>query len=488
MRVIKRMSILLLLSIAPTIFAQTNCPAIVSAALQAVDTACMATERNQACYGNIVLEAIPRVGTPNFNFKQPGDIVSLSAIEGLKLSSLSLADEIWGVALLRVQANLPDTLPGQNVTFLLFGDVKLTDASSQVVERSLIATSGVNVRLRPTANANNVIASLKSGQEATGTGRLSDSSWIRIRIDDGSEGWVFADFLKGELHQLLTVEPGTLAYGPMQAFYFITGLNDAPCEDAPDSGILIQTPEGAGKIRLRANEVDIQLGSTIYLQAAPDSAMSISVIEGYAIVTAQGQSQIVPSGTVSTIPLDRSGLASGPPTYPQPYVFNRLRYLPLNSAVFVPTEIEHATVHANIQVAIDELQSSNSNNSVNNTATDTSVPSGIQNPDQPASGRWVMLHATRENTCDPSKIPVGNVARSTPLFTFSPDHANFILDWGSGQTQTYVLSGGTTYVWHANPQATETITFTTPTTFVGEHLGLYNDCTYIDDLSGSYMG
>jgi hypothetical protein len=31
---------------------------------------------------------------------------------------------------MRVQANLPDTLPGQNVTFLLFGDVELADESA----------------------------------------------------------------------------------------------------------------------------------------------------------------------------------------------------------------------------------------------------------------------------------------------------------------------------------------------------------------------
>ena len=30
----------------------------------------------------------------------------------------------------------------------------------------------------------------------------------------------------------------------MQAFYFRSGIGDAPCAEAPNSGILIQTPEG----------------------------------------------------------------------------------------------------------------------------------------------------------------------------------------------------------------------------------------------------
>ena len=37
----------------------------------------------------------------------------------------------WGVALMRIQANLPDTLPGQNVTMLIFGDVQIQNAGGE---------------------------------------------------------------------------------------------------------------------------------------------------------------------------------------------------------------------------------------------------------------------------------------------------------------------------------------------------------------------
>ncbi len=33
--------------------------------------------------------------------------------------------------MLRIQANLPDTMPGQNVTILLFGDVSIYNADSE---------------------------------------------------------------------------------------------------------------------------------------------------------------------------------------------------------------------------------------------------------------------------------------------------------------------------------------------------------------------
>ena len=38
--------------------------------------------------------------------------------------------------------------------------------------------------------------------------------------------------------------------------------------EAPQDGILIQTPKGVGQINMRANDVDIQLGSTAYLAGA----------------------------------------------------------------------------------------------------------------------------------------------------------------------------------------------------------------------------
>ena len=59
----------------------------------------------------------------------------------------------WGVSLMQLQANLPDTLPGQNVTVLLFGDVTLQPAlASNEIEVRVAATNGVNVRGGPSTN------------------------------------------------------------------------------------------------------------------------------------------------------------------------------------------------------------------------------------------------------------------------------------------------------------------------------------------------
>src|SRR5690606_34316427 len=99
-------------------------------ALNAADTACDSTGRNEVCYGNIQIEATARDEAPQFSFVSLGDMVSVLDVQSMTLSAYDEATEAWGVAIMRLQANIPDTLPGQNVTFILFGDVQITDASA----------------------------------------------------------------------------------------------------------------------------------------------------------------------------------------------------------------------------------------------------------------------------------------------------------------------------------------------------------------------
>ncbi len=120
--------IILMLCIGINAVMAQDCPSIVERALQAADNACSAIGRNQACYGNIHLDAVVRPDGGDVQFEKPGDILDLVRINSLHLSPLDESNSEWGVALLKVQANLPDTLPGQNVTMLMFGDVQLTEA------------------------------------------------------------------------------------------------------------------------------------------------------------------------------------------------------------------------------------------------------------------------------------------------------------------------------------------------------------------------
>jgi hypothetical protein len=145
---------------------------------------------------------------------------------------------------MNLQANLPDTLPGQNVTFLLFGDVEITNA---------------------------------------------------VAPEENSD------------------------LQPMQAFYLRTGIGDAACAEAPESGVLVQTPEGASSVVFNVNGVDVEMGSTVFFQSDVELGMTVSTLEGAAYVSAQNGSQPILPGTWVRVPLGQGLLPSDPPGLPLSY-------------------------------------------------------------------------------------------------------------------------------------------------------------------------
>lgn len=321
------------------VLAQDNtCSATVQQAISTVQDDCAATGRNQACYGNVLLEATPRDTATNFTFDDRGDIINVVDLERLRVSAFDPASNTWGIALMQVQANLPDTLPGQNVTFLLFGDVEIQNAvpASEPLTTIAITSSGnINVRSGPSTNYR-VAGSLANGTATSANGRNQDSSWLRILLPDSDVlGWVFADLVTpdGDVSTLSVVDAAAtdMPLTPMQAFRFSAGLGNPNCTDAPQDGILIQTPQGVGKIALRVNDVAVQLGSTAYLQAQPGANMTVSLLDGEGQVTANGASVSVPAGAQVDVPVDANLNASGEPSDPRPYDADLMQPLPVQA-------------------------------------------------------------------------------------------------------------------------------------------------------------
>ncbi len=112
----------------PTVPSGLTCDQLVTLAVTTVGVVCDNLGRNQACYGNrlVSVDFKPNV---NANFAQSGDKVDLLSIQRLQTSALSRVSNDWGIAILKAQVNLPDALPGQNVTFLLFGDASIDNPS-----------------------------------------------------------------------------------------------------------------------------------------------------------------------------------------------------------------------------------------------------------------------------------------------------------------------------------------------------------------------
>ncbi len=315
-------------------------------ALEATDSACSDTGRNQACYGNV--QVAVDISTGETVFEQAGDQVDLTIVQSLHLSPMDETEGVWGVALLRVQANIPDTLPGQNITFLLFGDVDIMNAGTAAPPTVTVTSTGsVNLRSGPGTDFA-VVNTLAADETAAANGRNADSSWLRLTFSDGSTAWVFAQLvtIEGDISSLAVVNAGDEApatdTNPMQAFYFRSGVGDAGCETAPNSGILIQTPQGVTEVVLSVNEVTIRLASTAFLQAEEDDeegTLYIYLLEGHGIIESAGEQQLARAGTVVTVPLDADLAASGPPSLPHPYAAADVQGLPVGTGGTEAVEI-----------------------------------------------------------------------------------------------------------------------------------------------------
>ncbi|MBK8025861.1 MAG: SH3 domain-containing protein [Chloroflexi bacterium] len=319
---------------------EAACSAYLEQALAAVQDACGATGRNQACYGNFSMQATTREAAIILDFDARGDVANVADLQTLRLDGLNTEANTWGIALMKIQANLPDSLPGENVTFLLFGDVEIENAANSVASIAVTTLNASNVRQRPSTEAT-VIGSLTSGETVTADGRTADFTWLRVRLPDSdSLGWVSADLLQptGDVATLSEVDPAndTVPFTPMQAFYFRSGASGTTCETAPQDGILIQTPEGVGQISLRANDVDIQLGSTAFIKAQPGGSMSFSILEGAGRARVDGEYIEVPAGSWVEIPMSDDLSASGAPSNPKPYNNDSLQRVPVQ---LLPREI-----------------------------------------------------------------------------------------------------------------------------------------------------
>jgi hypothetical protein len=322
----------------------SECPVIVRTALSLTQQRCSGTGINQICYGHLVLDAQPRTGLADFGFNEPGDIVNVIEVQSLRLSALNTENGRWGVVMMQVDANTNPPLANQpQVQMLLFGDAELNDATRFLPG---FVTEPVNVRIQPSLNSP-VLSSLNANAEITANGRLDDGSWLRINLSD-QNGWIRSDLvtLSGDPEWLPAVnasaagtDPTLAEFGPMQAFYFRSGVEDAPCAEAPNSGMLIQTPEGIAAISIWMDEVVIQMNATAFIQAQPDGSLTVRVIEGSAQVTAFDTTRTVASGMQVSVPLNANLAPSDAPSDPVPYEDEAMQALPialLNRPVTIP--------------------------------------------------------------------------------------------------------------------------------------------------------
>src|SRR5260221_1728473 len=209
--------------------------------------ACYANHQLTVSYGNLAANVTPPP------FSDPGNIAPLESLKSIQASPLNLGLGQWGVALMKLRADLPGTVGGAPVTFIIYGDTKLEDAS----QTSTPAPGDANTAPLAPINA--------------------------FYLSNG-----------------VTLQPSCTAVAS---------------ETLPAGGLLIDSPDGR-KVKFTADGAEIVIGSGVIMRAVPNQQMIVTVLHGGISVTAHGQTVSAGPLQGISVPLGGSNglIASGPPS------------------------------------------------------------------------------------------------------------------------------------------------------------------------------
>lgn len=263
--------VLLGLSVAGAAAQPTSCGPLVTEALHAVDVNCTALGRNSVCYGFNRVDASFFTPASDDFFSTPSDRAPLTELASIQTAPLNVDSGQWGVAMMNVQANVPNTLPGQAVTFVLLGDARVENAVPP--ENAFVAGEPVRVMINTGARVNvrsgpgttfNIVANADPGQLFDVDARDATGTWFRIS-GPAPYQWVSRSLVIVQQGGDATLDALPVAtdqpLSPMQAFYFRTGIGAPQCIEAPDM-VVVQGPKEV-RVTLNVNGAEIALGSTV---------------------------------------------------------------------------------------------------------------------------------------------------------------------------------------------------------------------------------
>jgi LysM repeat protein len=272
----------LLMSVVAIVSAQGTCPALVEQALNELGDNCGGMDNNSACYGyNRLMATFVEDVAPDY-FTQVTDRTDLTLVQSIQTSALNLQDDEWGIAVMKVTANIPNTLPGQAVTFLLLGDAQIQnqvapqDAFLPAEPVSVTTQSNVTLRENPTSSST-ALASVAAGTVLQADAYNRDGVWLRVAWND-RPAWVQSVNVNSPSELSALPNATSTSRSPMQAFYFSTGTGSPACNEAPNT-VTVRSPETLS-VDLTVNGIDVRIGSTINFQQTGVDKIAVSVAEG----------------------------------------------------------------------------------------------------------------------------------------------------------------------------------------------------------------
>ncbi len=291
-----------------------SCAALVARAFAEVALHCANLERGSACYGFSQVTAALNTLSAGQSFARPGDRTALTVLQSLSAAPLDPALPGWGIAVMRVQANLPAALPDLSALFLLLGEARVENAVAPeeallpADPLSLTSAAQADLRLSPGLHAA-IADTLAPGAALQADGVTPDGNWLRV-LSPAGLAWVHREAFDpaADLSSLPVIDRGSRT--PMQAFRFSTGDAASPCPEAPPAALVIQAPPGY-PVEVTANGVDLRIDSLALLRTLPGGQMQIAAGDGRVTLwPGEPDAVTVLPGAAVTMPLGPNDLTT----------------------------------------------------------------------------------------------------------------------------------------------------------------------------------
>ncbi len=292
-----------------------TCPEFAERVLADVGNVCSNLSRNTACFGH------PRIDYTRFTqafdaeyFTRVGDRADLTTTETIQTGPFNLLSEEWGVDVMSVQGNLPNSLVGNNgIVYIHTGGVEVEN-DILPSEAVILPPTGINVTSiapvdlltdPPSRLPSEFARSVPSGSLLSADALDETGDYVRV-IYQNYPGWVERAALDSSVNLSSLPSIGPESFTPMQSFYFRVGIGGISCVDAP-SLLFIQGPAGI-PVDYRVHLHDIRIDSSVIMRTVSPGDdlgdyMELITVFGLARIHPGAPDEIiVPPGFYSRIP------------------------------------------------------------------------------------------------------------------------------------------------------------------------------------------
>ncbi|MBE2268849.1 MAG: hypothetical protein IAE80_11505 [Anaerolinea sp.] len=291
-----------------------SCPVVVQNVLTNIGDYCRDMGRNSTCFASQRLDYARFTQTfPADYYAEPGDIGALVSTATIRTGGLNLNTSEWGANIMHLQGNLPNSIGGNGINLVQFGDVEVENGvqpGSAVVllDQGIAISSTAPADLLsdpPQRAASELLGSVPAGAELSADAIDEIGTYVRV-VFEGIPGWIPLDALDKSVDLSSLPVIGENSFTPMQSFYFRTGSSGDPCDTAP-SMLFVQGPRDIS-VDLRVFDQPMRIDSTAVMRTLPagsslGSSLQVAALYGMVrILPGTDQEVVIPPGYTSEMP------------------------------------------------------------------------------------------------------------------------------------------------------------------------------------------